>query len=53
VRSVKEECLSKVILIGERSLRRALSNYSTISMPSAESSREGQRPAMIGSARGQ
>jgi hypothetical protein len=27
VRSVKEECLSKVILFGERSLRRALSNY--------------------------
>jgi len=27
VRSVKEECLSKVILIGERSLRRALSEY--------------------------
>ncbi|MPZ33041.1 MAG: transposase [Rhodospirillales bacterium] len=27
VRSVKEECLSKVILVRERSLRRALSNY--------------------------
>jgi putative transposase len=27
VRSVKEECLSKVILLGERSLRRALSEY--------------------------
>jgi hypothetical protein len=27
VRSVKEECLSKVILFGERSLRRALSEY--------------------------
>ena len=26
-RSVKEECLSKVILFGERSLRRALSEY--------------------------
>jgi hypothetical protein len=26
-RSVKEECLSKVILFGERSLRRALSDY--------------------------
>jgi hypothetical protein len=25
--SVKEECLSKVILFGERSLRRALSEY--------------------------
>ena len=27
VRSVKEECLSKVILFGESSLRRALSEY--------------------------
>jgi hypothetical protein len=27
VRSVKEECLSKVILFGERSLRDALSEY--------------------------
>ena len=27
VRSVKEDCLSKVILFGERSLRRALSEY--------------------------
>jgi len=27
VRSVKEECLCKVILFGERSLRRALSEY--------------------------
>jgi hypothetical protein len=27
VRSVKEECLSKVILLGERSLRRALGEY--------------------------
>jgi putative transposase len=27
VRSVKEECLSKVVLLGERSLRRALSEY--------------------------
>lgn len=27
VRSVKEECLSKVILFGERSLRRALRDY--------------------------
>jgi hypothetical protein len=27
VRSVKEECLSEVILFGERSLRRALSEY--------------------------
>jgi transposase InsO family protein len=34
VRSVKEECLSKVILFGERSLRRALSEYVGHSMPS-------------------
>ena len=27
MRSVKEECLSKVILFGERSLRRALRDY--------------------------
>jgi putative transposase len=27
VRSVKEECLRRVILFGERSLRRALSEY--------------------------
>ena len=27
MRSVKEECLSKVILFGERSLRQALNNY--------------------------
>ena len=27
VRSVKEECLSKLVLFGERSLRRALSEY--------------------------
>ncbi len=27
VRSVKEECLSKVVLFGERSLRRALAEY--------------------------
>jgi putative transposase len=27
VRSVKEECLSKLILFGERSLRRALTEY--------------------------
>src|SRR5271169_2786238 len=29
VRSVREECLSKLILFGERSLRRALSEYDT------------------------
>jgi hypothetical protein len=35
VRSVKEECLSKVILFGERSLRRALAEYVDHSMRSA------------------
>ncbi len=34
VKSVKEECLSKVSLFGERSLRRALSNYLDQSMAS-------------------
>ena len=29
VRSVKEECLSRLILFGERSLRRALTEYVT------------------------
>jgi putative transposase len=29
VRSVKEECLSKLILFGERSLKRALHHYAT------------------------
>ena len=29
VRSVKEECLSKIIFFGERALRRALSEYVT------------------------
>jgi putative transposase len=35
VRSVKEECLSRVILFGERSLRRALRNTLTTTMRSA------------------
>ena len=34
MRSVKEECLSKVILFGERSLRRAPTTRSSISMQS-------------------
>jgi len=29
VRSVKDECLSKIILFGDRSLRRAMSEYVT------------------------
>ena len=53
MRSVKEECLSKVILIGERSLRRALSDYVDHFHAERNHQGEGQRPAMIGSARGQ
>jgi hypothetical protein len=33
VRSVKQECLSKLILFGEGSLRRALSEFTTIITP--------------------
>jgi hypothetical protein len=45
VRSVKEECLSKVILFGERSLRRAPSNY--VDHYHAERNHQGgQRPAV-------
>ena len=46
VRSVKEECLSKVILFGERSLRRALSELCRPFPCRAESPGEGQRPAV-------
>ena len=46
VRSVKEECLSKVILLGERSLRRALNEYRRTLSCRAQSSGEGQRPAV-------
>src|SRR5215831_7639744 len=35
VRSVKEECLSKLILFGERSLRRALTDWTRIITASA------------------
>src|SRR6267143_1796091 len=45
VRSVKEECLSKVILFGERSLRRALSDY-VEHFHGAESPGERQHPAV-------
>jgi transposase InsO family protein len=41
VRSIKEECLSKVILFGERSLRRALSDYVDHFHGRAKSSGEG------------
>jgi hypothetical protein len=46
VRSVKEEYLSKVILFGGRSLRRALSDTSSITMLSAII-RGRQRPAVL------
>ena len=46
VRSVKEECLSKVILFGERSLRRALSELCRPFPRRAKSPGEGQRPAV-------
>jgi putative transposase len=57
VSSVTEECLSKVILIGERSLRRALSNY--VDHFHAERNHQGKSNVLlflektIGSARGQ
>ena len=40
VKSVKEECLSKLILFGENSLRHALKEY--VAHPREESSRQGQ-----------
>jgi hypothetical protein len=46
VRSVKEECLSKVVLFGERSLRRALSEYVEHFITERKSPKEGQRPAV-------
>ena len=46
VRSVKHECLSKVILFGERSLRRALKEICRTFPCRAESSGEGQCPAL-------
>jgi hypothetical protein len=45
VRSVKEECLLKVILFGERSLRRALSEY----VDHFHAERNGQHPAVSSS----
>jgi putative transposase len=42
---VKEECLSKVILLGERSLRRALSEY-VDHYPKVANQRKGQRLAI-------
>ena len=46
VRSVKEECLSKVILFGERSLRRAMSEYVEHYHAERNHQGEGQRPAV-------
>ena len=45
VRSVKEECLSKVILFGERSLRRALSEY--VEHYHAERSHQGRDKVLL------
>ena len=44
VRSVKEECLSKVVLFGEGSLRRALGEY--VEHYHAERNHQGQYPAV-------
>ena len=46
VRSVKEECLSNVVLIGERSLRRAPQRLCRTFPCRAELSGEGQCPAV-------
>jgi putative transposase len=45
VRSVKEECLSKIILFGERSLRRALSEY--VSHYHAERNHQGKSNVLL------
>ena len=45
VRSVKEECLSKVILFGERSLRRALNEY--VSHYHAERNHQGKSNILL------
>ena len=45
VRSVKEECLSKVILFGERSLRRALGEY--VEHYHAERNHQGKRNLLL------
>lgn len=51
VRSVKEECLSKLILFGEASLRRALSGVRCALSRQTKSSRQGQYPALSGAGR--
>jgi putative transposase len=45
VRSVKEECLSKIILFGERSLRRAMSEY--VAHYHAERNHQGKSNALL------
>ena len=45
VRSVKEECLSQVILFGERSLRRALRDY--VGHFHAERNHQGKRNVLL------
>ena len=45
VRSVKEECLSNVILLGERSLRRALNEY--VAHYHAERNHQGKRNVLL------
>jgi len=45
VRSVKEECLSKVVLLGERSLRRALGEY--VEHYHAERNHQGKRNILL------
>jgi len=45
VRSVKEECLSKIILIGERSVRRALGEY--VEHYHAERNHQGKSNALL------
>src|SRR3984893_2203232 len=45
VRSVKEECLSKIIVFGERSLRRALSEY--VAHYQAERNHQGKSNVLI------
>jgi Integrase core domain len=47
VRSVNEECLSKVLLFGERSLRLALSEYVAHYHAERNHQGEGQRPAVV------
>ena len=51
VRSVKQECLSKLILVGEGSLRRALNEYIAHYHSERNQSGEGKCPALPGADR--